>query len=316
VASVPARQDRSKCDFVAIDSAHKKAEETIMSTDNATNLPGASNLKPAPPTYTTTCILPKSMKPDVVVVVGGQEFREFSQSLACWSSYFDAAFRSGMKECINKRFEFPNQDPAEWQWLVGLMAPLPTETIDTTNVIKALAWFDLLCVDRGLILCDGLLAKESESGSNLHPPLDVLETSLRYNLPRSKMASCQRMATRIRQKAMTSEDMERLVSCIQTDPDCREALWGSIRDYMPAKGCEDEKDGGDLPQTISIPLHLFLHLQIHAGSTTLAPKKKSVFDSSSDEESVQPKKPAPRPGPRPAPMRRVLDSSDDDSDSD
>lgn len=68
-------------------------------------------------------------EPDVTVVVGGKEFREYRQALRCWSGYFDVAFRSGMKETQSKRFEFPNRNPAEWEWIVSLMAPMSRERL-------------------------------------------------------------------------------------------------------------------------------------------------------------------------------------------
>lgn len=69
-------------------------------------------------TWTKTTYLECSEEPDVTVIVGGIKFKEYRPSLRCWSSYFDAAFRCGMKESQKNMFEFPDQDPAEWQWLI------------------------------------------------------------------------------------------------------------------------------------------------------------------------------------------------------
>ena len=53
-------------------------------------------------------------EPDVIVVVGGKEFHEHSHHLRSFSGYFDAAFRSGMKESQLMRFELHGRDPREW----------------------------------------------------------------------------------------------------------------------------------------------------------------------------------------------------------
>jgi uncharacterized membrane protein len=61
----------------------------------------------------------KSQAPDVTVVVGSgaaaQEFQCYGVILAAASPVIDAMLGSGMKECEQKRIEFPDKDPDEWK---------------------------------------------------------------------------------------------------------------------------------------------------------------------------------------------------------
>ena len=303
--------------------------ETVAAPESTPGLAEKQQEKPPDgKNYTTTYIVPESMEPDVTIVVGGIEFREFSQSLCCWSSYFDAAFNSGMKETKTKTFEFPDRDPEEWQWLVSLMAPLATEKIDRSNVFTALSWFDLLHVPRGLASCDELLANTFPRDKHKHYAawwcsqlntyvgrMDTLEAAINYNLPKTKAAACGEMAKRIQNKNMTPQEMEFLVSSMQTDRDCREALWDSIHQFLPEE-CQGMKDVGDFPDAVSVPLHELMYLHMKAGkpdpAPAPAPKKKSFLDSSDSGEESDP--PPQRRAPAPAPARRNMDLEDGTTD--
>ena len=94
---------------------------------------------------------------DMVVVVGKENFRESSRWLRCTSGYFDAAFRSGMKEAQEMRFEFPDKDPKEWELIRELLCPFPKIKIMEENIETVLSWFDFLSVERGLDECDRVL---------------------------------------------------------------------------------------------------------------------------------------------------------------
>jgi len=100
--------------------------------------------------------------PDVVVVVGGEEFEEHSQILCSWSGYFEKAFQRRTEEAKNKRFNLLLQDknPEEWQWISAVSAPFSNETVTKENVFVALTWFDLLDSQQGLELCDSVLKME------------------------------------------------------------------------------------------------------------------------------------------------------------
>ena len=99
----------------------------------------------------------KIMEPDVVVIVGGKEFKEYSNYLCSISEYFDAAFRSGMKESQEMKFEFPDKNPDEWEFIMSLSTPLASTEIDEDNLDVALTWFDELCSTKGLATCDRAL---------------------------------------------------------------------------------------------------------------------------------------------------------------
>jgi BTB/POZ domain len=118
-----------------------------------------------------------SEDPDVSIIVGGIEFKEYRHTLRCWSEYFDGAFRSGMKESQNMTFEFPDEDPGEWELIMALTAPLPSLNVTKENLDTALLWFDRLGSKRGLELCDrfilqtvSLLLTEEETSQD---PLTV-----------------------------------------------------------------------------------------------------------------------------------------------
>lgn len=95
-----------------------------------------------------------SQEPDVTVVVGGQEFYEHSQILCTTIGYFDAAFRSGMKEAHTKRFEFPNKDPKEWELLMSVLSPASNVRAKPADINTIIVWSDELCVHRLPTSCD------------------------------------------------------------------------------------------------------------------------------------------------------------------
>jgi BTB/POZ domain len=88
---------------------------------------------------------------DVVVVVGGKEFVEDSRMLCYLSEYFQAAFRSGMKESLTSRFEFPDEDPAGWELFMKFAKPFAGTTDTAENLDTILHWCDKLLVkaDKG-----------------------------------------------------------------------------------------------------------------------------------------------------------------------
>lgn len=101
---------------------------------------------------------PGFREPDVVVVVGGEEFHESSHFLRYHSDYFEAAFQSGMKEAQQMRFEFPDKRPEEWRMIKSLLQPFGEKKIDTNNLNVSVAWFDELCIPAGIHECDKYLS--------------------------------------------------------------------------------------------------------------------------------------------------------------
>ena len=91
-----------------------------------------------------TCLSCKAMEPDVVIVVGCVEFREYSPSLCCRSGFFDAALGNGMKESTTKEFHFPAKCPEEWQLVVSLASRFSKDKLAADNVQTVLPWFDEL----------------------------------------------------------------------------------------------------------------------------------------------------------------------------
>lgn len=101
-----------------------------------------------------------SEEPDVTVIVGGKIFQEYRQILCCVSDYFDAAFRSGMKESATKVFEFPDKNPDEWELLMGIMAPASQTRLPEDKLMIVFRWADELCMTHLPLQCDDLFAKK------------------------------------------------------------------------------------------------------------------------------------------------------------
>ncbi|CAB9522776.1 expressed unknown protein [Seminavis robusta] len=95
--------------------------------------------------------------PDVTVIVGGQQFQEYSHHLRCWSGFFDAAFRSGMKEARTMLFKFPDDDPREWELVWAVLHPFSDERVNEDNVEKLFSWFQKLCISQGVDECANVL---------------------------------------------------------------------------------------------------------------------------------------------------------------
>ena len=115
--------------------------------------------------------------PDVIVVVGGTEFEEYSRHLCSFSDYFHAALRPTTRDessyqpttttmtttttttSIKKRLEFPNKDPMEWELVRTVLRPFGTK-IGQDNVTTLVPWLDALCCQEALQECDTLLHSE------------------------------------------------------------------------------------------------------------------------------------------------------------
>ena len=70
------------------------------------------------------------------------------------SGYFDAALRGQAKKSKTMKFEFPQRDPNEWEWILSLFTPLPSARLSKDNITTALSWFAELRSPVGLEACD------------------------------------------------------------------------------------------------------------------------------------------------------------------
>jgi hypothetical protein len=95
-----------------------------------------------------------SEEPDVVIVVGGKEFGEYRQLLRLWSGFFDALFRSGMKESETNRIELADKDPKEWELISSIVAPFSSNKVTMDNVQIVLPWFHGLLCPQGMEQCN------------------------------------------------------------------------------------------------------------------------------------------------------------------
>ena len=210
-----------------------------------------------------------SIEPDLTIIVGGVEFQQYSQTLCSWSEYFDKALKSGMKESHSKRFEFPDRDPKEWEWIMELSSNLTTEELSKDNIYTALDWYDLLCSRRGLDKCDftlfykiipelGLDSARNQNTSLLNSDhmavmrkrldrlLDALEASMKYQLPRTK-ADCLGILQKVMKGkytpclVFTAGSLERLVSFLKDDKECSDELWSSFEMHLTKSAREQDK---------------------------------------------------------------------------
>ena len=189
---------------------------------------------------------------EVVIVIGGVEFLEYEANLRCWSSKFDKAIDSGMKESKSLRFEFPHRDPKEWELIVELVAPLATTKVNKDNVYVALSWFDELCSDRGLAECDRVLAtdviKDFGGGFNgqVDKLFDAFDLSLKHCLPHSK-AECLKTIRLLFKKPhdwLHGIVLGRLCSHLKEDKECCDDIWEIFHSCLSVPSLTEKQKAG------------------------------------------------------------------------
>ena len=218
------------------------------------------------------------MEPDLIIVVGGTEFHEFSQDVCRWSGYCRGALAHGMAEVETKKLTFESGNPEEWEWVRAFMAPRSTEKITAENVDVALVWFSDLNAAQGLAECDDFVVASLNSklgfdGSGfgsfgpqnrlvLGDALDALEKSVQYGLPKSKvkaMNEAKFLLKTIRSLGNSEgvAEVERIISLVERDADCRETLWSSptalkdlVTPSLPNEINEEQLLGNELRSTI------------------------------------------------------------------
>jgi len=147
---------------------------------------------------------------DVVLVVGGKEFQEHSRHLCHYSKYFEAAFRSGMKEAQEGKFTFPDDKPSEWEQIRFFLKPFADVTkINHDNIETVLLWFDKLEVREGMKYCEDYLRKEIMDARFTYPTdpsllfqlvMFSLPLSLRFHLMNLRKVCAETIRIAIRHK--------------------------------------------------------------------------------------------------------------------
>jgi len=229
---------------------------------------------------TRATFLRSSVDPDVAIIVGDKTYHEYSQSLRCWSSYFDRALASGMKEQKTSQFEFPDRDPKQWEWIISLMAPMTKERISMETVSVAVDWFDFLCSDLGLEACDEVLAEyvncdEEISPEKLGRAMAHIGTTVTINLPKTKAAcfSVVRECLVCHAIYFTKSHLETITALIKEDVDCRDRLLGPLKTHLPASMTEEHVDlliAGDM-------LHEIINLQLEHLKTKEASARAAIL---------------------------------------
>jgi hemolysin-activating ACP:hemolysin acyltransferase len=191
------------------------------------------------PARKKTCI---RAVPDVTIVVGGVEFKEFGQVLCLWSSYFDTALSSGLRETETKRFEFPDRDPKEWEWIASLMAPMSKERVTVEKLDVALSWFDELCCNGGLEECDKVLFRVLRGKTRRDPVqedidyyITSMDTSFKYrlNMSKKKCFAIVRHVLLHHNELITEDTLKRILSTMKDNIDCKNNLLPIFRDILP-----------------------------------------------------------------------------------
>jgi hypothetical protein len=105
-------------------------------------------------------------EPDLIVVVGGKEFKHHSVMLCLASEYFDRMLSSDTRESHTRRIDFPHGDPETWVRFCRYLEPRSTFTADTFAVDEEdakdlLPWFHLFGMINLLQECDASLTISS-----------------------------------------------------------------------------------------------------------------------------------------------------------
>ena len=199
---------------------------------------------------------------DVIIVVGGTEFPEYSRHLRSWSDYFDAAFRNGTHQAKAGKFDFPDRNPDEWKVVKSMVLPFSPARVSDDNVEMLLPWFNELCSPHGLTECDKVIHsqimacmstryfeipsdpfavvkedKNVEVTQFLEKILILTATAIEYNLERSKMRCIgiikillQGTPYRLLRK---EEHRTTIAQLILLHEECRQAWMEDLDDYVP-----------------------------------------------------------------------------------
>lgn len=204
----------------------------------------------APP-IKRTCIR-SSLEPDVTIIVGQEEYKEYGQTLMCWSNYFDRALAGGMIEQKSRKFEFPDKKPKDWEWIVGLMAPGSEQKVTVEKLPIALEWFDFLCSKPGLRMCDnvivghlntlpcfvfdtdGSVAIKKTNKDHVMKILAYLETAVKYNLGKSKEACFKALRFVLVEdvKLFSTDALQRITSLVKEQVECRSHFLGPLKTHL------------------------------------------------------------------------------------
>ncbi|CAB9507290.1 expressed unknown protein [Seminavis robusta] len=218
--NVPAT--RANADVPAPDSDSETAEEGVVAkaATRTTEEPPHKKVK--------TCT---KLEPDVTLLVGNEEYQEYSQALCSWSKYFEDALTSG-----TKRFEIPDHDPKEWEMIVAITKPLAKVKLTQENVFKALPWFALLCSPQGLQECESILLSLLEDSSVCHDiVLDILEASLIFCLAESTAKSFAKVNIILASAGLMVDKawVVQFITVVQGHQDCLDAMWDILGELVP-----------------------------------------------------------------------------------
>ena len=200
-------------------------------------------------------------EPDVLVVVGDQEFRHHRQILCRASEYFDAALNSGMREAETMRIEFPDEDPREWELFASFMEPFSQAKVTRSNVQKLTPWFHKFGITSMLHVCDQIYAdmtfqpfrrrhwhlalSDVENVRNtLHDLLNAYAFSAMYDLSITKEKTSRALRRQITRSPnlFDVECITLLLATLEKDEN-RNKLWDSLKEYIPSElQLEDPQD--------------------------------------------------------------------------
>lgn len=199
-------------------------------------------------------------KPDIVVIVGGKKFYEHSSLLRQWSGYFDAAFRSGMKETHTMTSTFPEMNPDEWELIMSLLVPFSNNDISIENIHIFLPWFHLLCVTRGLTACDEFLCGEDLRGDSI---LDVLPLGIECGMTRF-IEKCFKNVPPIIPE-LTLKELEKLCCILKQHEEFCDKFWEFLEPFLGKEVLPSRvTDPKDLIGTNLLPVVLYAGVKTKA----------------------------------------------------
>lgn len=209
--------------------------------------------------------------PDVVIVVGGKEFHQNSHHLRSISDYFEAAFRSGMKESQTMKFDFPDKNPDDWELVLALLEPFGSLALDQERLELALPWFDELGISVGVQACDKYLANQLCSGARKPSPplrqtidelLGNLQRSYQYELVDSR-EHCKKSVAKLLRSYPSSLNQDHwglVCSLLAEYEGCRNGLWDILATNL-SSGVLAQGEPDALLGNCLLPTLIFLEVQ-------------------------------------------------------
>eukprot|EP00797_Seminavis_robusta_P005159 Sro1339_g264320.2 (237) ;mRNA; r:22767-23477 len=178
------------------------------------------------------------------------------------------AFQSGMKEAKTMTFEFPDDDPKEWELLWAVLDPFSDEKVNEDNVVTLFPWFQKLCISQGVDACANVLfhmlkkrisamwirtwatssvdhASDESVEANIDCVLKLLPMSVQCTDKRAEQV-CGRYLNFVAKSkpwVFHEQQLKQICSLFCEDENCKIALSEVVAEFLPTdvEGFEDTR---------------------------------------------------------------------------